>query len=81
MSKRLSDIMNLEIINVFNGGKYGYLGDCEMIFNRHTGEILSIGVTEGKGTFFSFKDSDMIEIPWESKMKVFDQTIIFDHKI
>jgi YlmC/YmxH family sporulation protein len=81
MGKRLSDIVNLEIINVYNGDKYGYIGDCEMVFDRETGEILNIEVSEGKASFFSLKDSNSIEIPWTSKMKVCEKTLIFDHKI
>jgi YlmC/YmxH family sporulation protein len=81
MGKRLSDIVNLEIINVYNGDKYGYIGDCEINFDRTSGEIMSIGVSEGKTSFFSFKDSDSVEIPWTSKMKVCEKTLIFDHKI
>jgi YlmC/YmxH family sporulation protein len=81
MGKRLSDIINLEIINVYNGDKYGYIGDCEINFDRKSGEIVSIGVSEGKTSFFSFKDTDSIEIPWTSKMKVCEKTLIFDHKI
>lgn len=81
MSKRMSDLMNLEIINVFNGDKYGYLGDCEMIFDRTNGNIVGIQVYKGRGSLFSFKDNISIEIPWEDMMKVCEKTIIFDHKI
>lgn len=81
MGKRLSDIVNLEIINVYNGDKYGYIGDCEMVFDKNTGEIINIEVSEGKTSFFSLKDGNSIEIPWTSKMKVCEKTLIFDHKI
>jgi YlmC/YmxH family sporulation protein len=81
MSKRLSDIMDLEIINVYNGDKYGYIGESEMIFDKKTGEIKSIEVIQGKSNFFSFKDNDTITIPWASKMKVCEKTLIFDYKI
>lgn len=81
MGKRLSDLVNLEIINVFNGDKYGYLGDCEMVFDKITGSIIGLQVYKNKGSIFSFKDNSMIEIPWEDMMKVCEKTIIFDHKI
>jgi YlmC/YmxH family sporulation protein len=79
--KRLSEIMNLEIINVHNGEKYGYIGDCEISFDVKTGEILNIVASEGKGSLFSFRDNNIIEIPWTSKLKQSEKTIIFDYKI
>ncbi len=81
MSKRLSDIVNLEIINIYNGEKYGYIGECEMIFSKENGEILGIEAFEGKTSLFSFKDTGSLFMPWDSKMKVCDKTLIFDYKI
>lgn len=79
--KRLSEIMSLEIINVHNGEKYGYLGDCEMTFNIKTGEIVNVVASESKSSFFSFRDDNVIEIPWSSKLKQSEKTIIFDYKL
>ena len=79
--KRLSELLNLEIINISNGEKYGYIGDCEMVFNNKTGEIMSIIVSEGNSSLFSFKGNDFVELPWSSKFKQSDRTIIFDYKI
>lgn len=81
MGKRLSEVANLEIINVYDGGKYGYFGDCEITFEKQSGEILSVIVNEEKSSLFSFRSDDLIEIPWVNKMKVCEKTIIFDSKI
>lgn len=81
MSKRLSDIMGLEIINVYNGDKYGYLGDCDITFDRKTGEIKKVIASTGRASLFSFKNEDMVELPWKDKMRVFEKTIIFDYKV
>ena len=81
MSKRLSEISNLEIINVFDGGKYGYLGNCELIFSKKSGEIISIIVSEEKSSLFSFRSDNSVQIPWSNKMKVCERTIIFDSEI
>jgi YlmC/YmxH family sporulation protein len=81
MGKRLSEIASLEIINVYDGGKYGYLGDCEMTFDKQSGSILSIIVNEEKNSIFSFRSDDVIELPWINKMKVCEKTLIFDSKI
>lgn len=74
-------MLDLEIINVYNGEKYGFIGDCEINFDIRTGEILNIGVTEGKISFFSFKDEGTVEIPWDSKINQSEKTIIFDYKL
>jgi YlmC/YmxH family sporulation protein len=79
--KRLSEIMNLEIINVHNGEKYGYIGDCEITFDVKTGEILNVVASEGKSSIFSFRDNNVLEIPWTSKLKQSEKTIIFDYKL
>jgi YlmC/YmxH family sporulation protein len=79
--KRLSELMGLEIINIHNGEKYGYLGDCEMVFNSSTGEIKNIAVSEGRTSLFSLKESGTVEIPWSSKIKQSERTIIFDYEI
>ncbi|EYE88190.1 hypothetical protein Q428_09165 [Fervidicella metallireducens AeB] len=79
--KRLSDLMNLEIINVCNGEKYGFISECDMRFDIKTGKIKSIIVSEERGSFFAFKDENNIEIPWDKKIKQSDKTIIFDYNI
>lgn len=81
MGKRLSDIMGLEIINVYNGDKYGYLGDCDITFDRRTGEIIKVIANVGRTSFFSFKNEDFVELPWKDKMRVFEKTILFDYKV
>lgn len=80
-NKRLSEIMGLEIINVNNGEKYGYIGDCDINFDSVSGEIISLSVKEGKKSLFSMKDEKCINIPWIKKIKQGDKTIIFDYEI
>lgn len=81
MGKRLSEIAGVEIINVFDGGKYGYLGDSEMLFDKGTGCIISILVSGDRGSFFSFGNTDKKEIKWSDKMKLCEKTLIFDSKL
>lgn len=80
MGKRLSDIMELEIINVFDGRKYGYIGDCDICFSRGTGEMKSIIAEKEKSSIISIRSNDIIEIPWNRRMKVCEKTLIFDFK-
>lgn len=82
MGIRLSEVMGLEIINIFNGDKYGYLGDSEMLFSKSSGEIISIEVNQGSPSIFSFKNTDTMEIPWQYKVKFngkSGKTIIIDY--
>lgn len=78
--RRLSELMDQEIINVHNGEKYGYLGDCELIFDNTTGEILALLISESKSSLFSFKSGETIEVPWDTKFRLGDKTILFDFK-
>lgn len=84
MGRRLSEISSLEIINVYNGDKYGYLGDCEIVFSKKTGEINKIIVNQGRSGFFAFKDGDALEIPWDKRDKRPKggiKTILFDYTV
>ena len=80
MSIRLSDLLDLEIVNVFNGYKYGYLGDSEIIFDKKSGEIKSVLVEDENSRFLFLKGKDFIEIPWNSKIKIGEKTLIIDYK-
>ncbi|MCX7695854.1 MULTISPECIES: YlmC/YmxH family sporulation protein [Caloramator] len=79
MSKRFSDLMELEIIDVSEGSKFGTIGDCDIVFNRLTGEIESL-ITASNFSLFSFKNRDYMEIPWNKRINVFAKTILFDLK-
>ena len=81
LGKRLSEIAGVEIINVYDGGKYGYLGDSEMLFDKTTGNIISILVSGDKGSFFSFGNNEKKDIKWVDKMKLCEKTLIFDSKM
>ncbi|CDF57961.1 YlmC/YmxH family sporulation protein [Thermobrachium celere] len=79
MSKRLSELMELEIIDVSEGSKFGTIADCDIVFNRLSGEIESL-ITTPNFSFFSFKNKDYIELPWNKRINVFKKTILFDLK-
>lgn len=81
MGKKLSEIAGVEIINVFDGGKYGYLGDSEMLFDKDTGSIIAILVNGDRSSIFSFGNQDKKEIKWSDKMKLCEKTLIFDSKL
>ncbi|MCX7904383.1 MULTISPECIES: YlmC/YmxH family sporulation protein [unclassified Caloramator] len=80
MGIRLSDILDLEIVNIYNGYKYGYIGDSELVFNKKTGEIVNVLVEDDKGRLLFFKGRDFIEIPWNTKIKIGEKTLIIDYK-
>ncbi|TDT61556.1 YlmC/YmxH family sporulation protein [Fonticella tunisiensis] len=84
MGKRLSEVASLEIINIYNGDKYGYFGDCEIVFNKKTGKIDKILVSQGKSSIFSFKEGDFLEIPWDKRdkrLKGGTKTLLFDFTV
>ncbi|SEF46096.1 sporulation protein, YlmC/YmxH family [Caloramator fervidus] len=80
MGVRLSEIVDLEIVNIYDGYKYGYLGDSDFLFDRKTGEIIKLLVIDDSDRFIFFKNKDYIEIPWNSKIKIGEKTLIIDFK-
>lgn len=79
--RRMSELSGLEMINISNGDKYGYFGDCDITFDKKTGEIKTILVGCEKQSFFSFKEDNYIEIPWNTVNKVCNKTIIFEYDV
>lgn len=79
---RLSELGEKEIVNLDNGARLGLIADADLIFDKTTGEIKSLIVTEKKLHFrlLGIEDSN-IEIPWSSIRKIgYDMIIVeFDN--
>ncbi|HLR21422.1 MAG TPA: YlmC/YmxH family sporulation protein [Tissierellaceae bacterium] len=75
---RLSELGDKEIINLNNGERLGLLADADIIFDEHSGEIMSIVVPERRISFrlLGIEDSGM-EVPWSSIRKIgYDMIIV-----
>lgn len=74
--RRLNDILKMEVINLFDGRRVGFVSDVAADF--HTGKIDSI-VIYGSARFFSFRNRKKdIVIPFAKVVSVGDDLIIVD---
>ena len=76
---RFGELRDREIINIETGEKLGTFGNCELDIDISTGQIISIIVIEGAGSFFSFlgkQEEFKTVIPWENIKKIGKDTIM-----
>ena len=76
---KFGELRDREIINVQTGEKLGTFGDCELDIDISTGQIESIIVTGGGGSFFSFlgkQGEESTVIPWDKIVKIGKDTIM-----
>ncbi len=73
---RLFDLKQKEVINVSDGGKYGYVEDLEI--DKTTGKIKSLIIPiTGKMLNLFGKEEEYV-IPWEEVKQIGDDLIIVD---
>ncbi|MDW7675539.1 MAG: YlmC/YmxH family sporulation protein [Bacillota bacterium] len=75
---RLSDLVGKEIVNIFDGGRLGTIGESDLVIDTQTGSIESI-VLPNKGNFLSvWIDRQQLIIPWQAVKKIGTEVIIVD---
>ncbi|MBQ8164920.1 MAG: YlmC/YmxH family sporulation protein [Clostridia bacterium] len=73
---RLNDIIKMEVINLFDGRRVGYVSDVAADF--HTGKIDSV-IIYGEGKFFrKYNHNADIVIPFNKIVSVGEDLIIVD---
>ncbi len=76
---KLSELYNKEIINVDTGENLGIFGDCDLIIDEKTGEIINF--VSGQSTGFGFfKEQKRKEIMWKSIKKIGSDMIIIENE-
>lgn len=75
---RLSELGDKEIVNLNNGERLGPLIDADIVFEEHTGKIISIIVPEKRMTFRILGiETNGMEIPWDAIRKIgYDMIIV-----
>ncbi|MBE7065206.1 MAG: YlmC/YmxH family sporulation protein [Ruminococcaceae bacterium] len=74
--RRLNDILRMEVINLFDGRRVGFVSDVAADF--HTGKIDSL-VIYGAARFFGFRNKKKdIVIPYAKVVSVGEDLIIVD---
>ncbi len=75
---RLSKLYGKEIVTLPDCERLGYLGDCDMLVDNETGEILSLIIPENKSVFSLLVEKKYLEIPWKKIKKIGSDMIIID---
>ena len=74
---KLSELYNKEIINIDTGENLGIFGDCDLIINEKTGEIISF-ISGQSSSFSFFKEQKKREVSWKSIKKIGNDMIIIE---
>lgn len=75
---KLSELYSKEIINIDTGENLGIFGDCDLVIDEKTGEIISF--ISGQSSRFSiFKEAKKKEISWKSIKKIGSDMIIIEN--
>ena len=75
----LSEVAGKEIVNLVTGERLGVVGECDLILDETTGEILALLIPREKGFFGMRKDKSVLEVPWRSVRKIGNDMIIIEH--
>jgi YlmC/YmxH family sporulation protein len=78
LSMRLSELEGKEMINLFDGGRLGSIGESDMIIEPESGEIESI-IIPGRSSFFNFwSERQEMTVPWNTVKKIGSEVIVVD---
>ena len=75
---KLSELYSKEIINVDTGENLGIFGDCDLVIDEKTGEIISF-ISGGNSPFAFFKEPKRKEILWKNIKKFGSDMIIIEN--
>ena len=76
---KLSELYSKEIINIDTGENLGIFGDCDLIIDEKSGEIISFVSGQSSGFGF-FKEQKKREILWKNIKKIGSDMIIIENE-
>jgi len=76
---KLSELYSKEIINIDTGENLGIFGDCDLIIDEKSGEIISFVSGQSFGFGF-FKEQKKREILWKNIKKIGSDMIIIENE-
>ena len=76
----LSEIAGKEIVNLTTGERLGVVGECDIIVDEVTGDILALSIPRERGFFGIKKDKSVLEVPWRSIRKIGNDMIIIEYE-
>ncbi len=75
----LSEIAGKEIVNLVTGERLGVVGECDLILDEVSGEILALLIPRERGFLGIKKDKSVLEVPWRSIRKIGNDMIIIEY--
>ena len=75
---KLSELYSKEIINIYTCENLGIFGDCDLVIDEKTGEIISF--ISGSTHFSFFKEPKRKEILWKHIKKIGSDMIIIENE-
>ena len=75
---RLSDLTGREVIDLGDGGRLGFIEECELVFEGSSGRINALVVPK-RGWFSALiGDKKEATIPWNTIKRIGEEVIIVD---
>ncbi|MGI6648255.1 MAG: YlmC/YmxH family sporulation protein [Bacillota bacterium] len=75
---RMSELIGKEIINLYDGGRLGTVGESDLVIDLESGRVQSL-VLPSKTNILSFwGDQQQMIIPWEAVKKIGSEVIIVE---
>jgi YlmC/YmxH family sporulation protein len=75
---RLSELEGKEMINLFDGGRLGSIGESDLVIEPESGEIESI-IIPGRSNFFNlWSERQEMMVPWNTVKKIGSEVIVVD---
>nr|WP_317331514.1 YlmC/YmxH family sporulation protein [uncultured Romboutsia sp.] len=75
----LSEIAGKEIVNLVTGERLGVVGECDLILDEVSGDILALLIPRERGFLGIKKDKSVLEVPWRSIRKIGNDMIIIEY--
>ena len=76
----LSEIAGKEIVNLTTGERLGVVGECDIIVDEVTGDILALSIPRERGCVGLRKDKEVLEVPWRNVRKIGNDMIIIEYE-
>ncbi|NPV92256.1 MAG: YlmC/YmxH family sporulation protein [Firmicutes bacterium] len=75
---RLSELVGKQIINLYDGGRLGTVGESDLVIDLESGQIRSLILPSRSNLVSFWGDQQQMIIPWEAVRKVGTEVIIVD---
>ena len=74
---RLSELVGKRIVNIYDGGVLGTVGDSDLLVDPETGMISAI-ILPSRGIRYRPGDRRQLVVPWEAVRKIGSEVIVVE---